>query len=85
MTTKQKDQVPDTKASEGGRPINPGADSSRLAAALRKGDPDGDVLEAAATRLEELAEACAFHVDRAERAEKNLAAKDKALTELAAK
>jgi hypothetical protein len=85
MTTKEKDKVPETKKSEGGKPLNPGADTSFLAAALRKGDPDGDVLEAAATRLEELGEACAFHVERAERAEKQLAAKDKALNELAAK
>lgn len=85
MTTTKKDSVPETKKSDGGKPVGVGSESARLAAALRKGEPDGDVLEAAARRLEELDVAAAFHVQRAERAERALARKDEALTELAAK
>lgn len=84
-TYKAGEGVPETKSSEGGRPSNVGSESARLAAALRKGDPDGDVLEAAARRIEELDVAAAFHVQRAERAERALAGKDKALSELAAR
>lgn len=84
MTTKTKDPT-ETKKSEGGKPSTVGSESARLAAALRKGEPSGEVLEAAAARLEALDDAASFHSQRADRAEKALAAKDKALADLAAK
>jgi hypothetical protein len=82
---KAAEGIPKTKNSEGGKPVNVGSETARLAAALRKGDPDGDVLAAAAERLEALDTAAAFHNARADRAEKQLEAKNKALAELEAK